>query len=721
MRNCPFSLCSLASSANPAAFLRDSISLPANSRVKKVQFVSRTRLLFAAAIFLASFLLFLVEPMAAKQLLPFLGGSAAVWITCLVFFQAALLAAYAYAHWLSRRPRVLLHLGLLTSALALAIYWAFGAVNLSTGSSNPVATIFIALTLWIGLPFLALGATSPLLQVWWSQIENTAIPYRLFALSNLASLFALAAYPTLIEPNFTLRTQRIVWLSGFALFAILSAALALRTRSAVVSAPATPDAPIQPAEPVNSTPLRHKLLWLLLPMAASMQLSAVTSYITANIAPIPLLWILPLGVYLITIILAFEFPRLLPRGIIVRLLVVMLAGLAYMLAQVDVTVPMRIGVGFFLAELLFACLFCHSEAYAMRPQRASESTVFYLLFAAGGAIGSFVVGIAFPLLFRFNYDLAITFFVTALLALAATWRNGWQQRLLWSAATISMLVLTIWLSIAYQRGTTVAVRNFYGALRVKQNFGFPGAVLRTLTNGTIQHGTQIFGTDAQRKTPTTYYALDSGVGFALRNCCLGTNGSVQPRNIGVIGLGAGTIAAYGQPGDRIRFYEINPAVVPIARNVFTYIRESGAQVSIVEGDARTSLAREAPQNFNVLVVDAFSGDAIPLHLLTAQALTRYRRHLAPGGFIAFHISNQHVDLEPAIALLAQSAGMKAMRVSSSANDDRGEFSAYWVLVTDNADFFSVSHPGAQPKPAVLKPGLRLWTDDYSSLLPLLRW
>jgi hypothetical protein len=742
--------------------------------------MNRTRSLFGSAVFLASFLLFLVEPMAAKQLLPFLGGSAAVWITCLVFFQTALLIAYTYAHWLSRRPRWMPHLGLLIAAFALAAYWALGGIDLSSGPSHPIATIFFALSIWIGLPFLALGATSPLLQVWWSQIEGEGIPYKLFALSNLASLLALAAYPTLIEPNFTLRTQRVAWLCGFALFAIISSTIALRTRSSLRQASGTdcidiPDAtrerpsgakalahsasnigttevvPFQNRvnetssdaiarrtrnlsgyvagkaadqmpgpEARRATALaassRHKILWLLLPMAASMQLSAVTSYITANIAPIPLLWILPLGVYLITIILAFEFPRLLPRGIIVRLLVVMLAGLAYMLAQVDVSVPMRIGVAFFLAELLFACLFCHVEAYALRPQRATESTVFYLFFAAGGALGSFIVGIMFPLLFSFNYDLAITFFVTAALALAATWQSGWQQRLLWTAATISMLVLSIWLNIAYQRGTTVAVRNFYAALRVKQNFDFHGAVLRTLTNGTIQHGTQVFGTDAQRKTPTSYYALDSGVGLALRYCCQG-----QARNIGVIGLGAGTVAAYGQPGDRIRFYEINPAVAPIARNVFTYIRESGAQVTIVEGDARTSLAREAPQNFNVLVVDAFSGDAIPLHLLTSEAIALYRRHLAPGGILAFHISNQHVDLEPAIALLAQSAGMQSVRVSSMANDDRGEFGAYWVLVTDNSAFLAQPQVAAAARPAVLKPGLRLWTDDYSSLLPLLRW
>jgi predicted membrane-bound spermidine synthase len=456
-----------------------------------------------------------------------------------------------------------------------------------------------------------------------------------------------------------------------------------------------------------------------------MQLSAVTGYLTANIAPIPLLWILPLAVYLITLILAFEFPRLLPRGIVTRFLAVMLAGLGYMLSHVDVSLPVRFSIGFFLFELLVAGLFCHSEAYSLRPRRASESTVFYLLFAAGGALGSFLVGIAFPLLFRFNYDLAITFFVTALLALAATWTSNWGQRLLWSAASVMMLVLAFWLHTAYQRGTMVAVRNFYAALRVKQNYGFPGATLRTLTNGTIQHGTQIFGTDAQRKTPTTYYALDSGAGLALRLCCQGpdgsVNGSVRPRNIGVIGLGAGTLAAYGRPGDHIRFYEINPAVEPIARNAFTYLRESGAHIEIVNGDARTSLAREQPQSFDVLVVDAFSGDAIPLHLLTAEALALYRRHLAPGGIVAFHISNQHVDLEPAIALLARNAGMQAMRISSLANEDRGEFSANWVLVSDNAQFFAQPEVAAAARPPSFKPGLRLWTDDYSSLLPLLRW
>jgi hypothetical protein len=342
--------------------------------------------------------------------------------------------------------------------------------------------------------------------------------------------------------------------------------------------------------------------------------------------------------------------------------------------------------------------------------------MFYLHFAAGGALGSFVIGIVFPLLFRFNNDLVITCCFTALLAFLVTFEDGWNSRLLWGVATAVMAVQIFWINIVNQRNTTVAVRNFYGALRVKQSFGFPGATLRTLTNGNVEHGTQIFGTDEQRHMPTSYYAEDSGVGLAIRMCC-GTGA----RNIGVIGLGAGTIAAYGRPVDRIQFYEINPAVEPIARNVFTYIRDSGAQVSVAPGDARTSLVAEPPQQFNVLVVDAFSGDAIPLHLLTAQALVLYRRHLAPGGVIAFHISNRHVDLEPPIWVLANQAGMQSRIVSSYANDARDEFTATWMLVSDNSAFFAQSEVLAHSSPAAPNSSMRLWTDDFSSLLPVLRW
>jgi hypothetical protein len=675
-----------------------------------------TRFHFAVVIFLAAFLLFLVEPIVAKQLVPVLGGSAAVWITCLVFFQTALLCAYAYAHWLARFRQWALHLLLLAATLGLAVYWAFGSIDLSSGADHPVTTIFYALTLWIGLPFIALGATSPLLQYWWSRVEAGPVPYKLFALSNLASLLALAAYPSLIEPKFTLHEQRVGWLWGFCFFVALAAGLTLRSRSAISSATPQPaDAEVVADPEEVASPTWHKWLWFLLPMGASMQLAAITSFITSNLAAIPLFWILPLSVYLLSIIIAFEYPRLLPPLIVARSFAVMLASTIYMVSRVDVTLPLRLGIAFVLIELFLAGLFLHSQAYLLRPRRASESTMFYLLFAAGGAVGSFVVALVFPAVFSFNYDIAVVCFFTSFLVLACLWHSGWAVRLLWVTATVIMLFASVRLHFAYEQNTLVAVRNFYAALRVKQT-NFDDAKLRTLTNGTIQHGTQIWGTEAQRKTPTTYYAEDSGIGFALRDCCTG-----RARNIGVIGLGAGTIAAYGRPGDRIRFYEINPAVIPIAQNAFTYIRESAAQISFAVGDARASLAREAPQHFNVLAVDAFSGDAIPLHLLTAQALELFRHHLAAGGIIAYHISNQHVNLEPAIALLAQNAGMHAVRVSSLASERSGAFGSTWILLSNDPAFFAMPEVAVHSRPAEPRPGLRLWTDDYSSLLPILRW
>jgi hypothetical protein len=678
--------------------------------------MTRSRWLFGCVVFLGAFLLFLVEPIAAKQLLPVLGGSAAIWITCLVFFQTALLCAYLYAHWMSTRPRWVLYFGLLMAGFASSVGWCVWSTGSGLGSAHPILTVFAVLASTIGLPFLVLGTTSPLMQVWWARLHGSGIPYRLFALSNLASLLALGLYPTMIEPRLTLQAQRIAWCCGFAVFALVTGVLAWNVRkTAMVSV--TENVVAEEGAPA---PQMQRLLWVLLPMGAAMQLSAVTSYLTANVAAIPLLWVLPLGVYLLTIIIAFEFPRLLPRGIVARFLILMLAGLGYALSKQDVEWPLRISIGFFLIEAFASCLFCHSEAYRLRPKRMAESTLFYLLFAAGGALGSFVIGIVFPLVFRFNIDLVITCCFTALLASLVTWEDGWSTRLLWGAATIVMAVQIFWINIVNQRNTTVAERNFYGALRVKQTFGFPGATLRTLTNGNVEHGTQIDGTEEQRRTPTSYYAEDSGVGLAMRLCCP-SQANHRATNIGVIGLGAGTIAAYGRPYDRIRFYEINPAVDPIARNVFTYIRDSRSQVQVIGGDARTSLANEPPMGFDVLVVDAFSGDAIPLHLLTAQALALYRKHLAPRGIIAFHISNRHVDLEAPIALLAKSAGMRAATVTTGANDKRGEFTATWMLLSDNADFFAqpeVARSARQPQEI---PGLRLWTDDFSSLLPVLHW
>jgi hypothetical protein len=686
-----------------------------------VIFLSASRLVYGVTIFLGAFLLFLVEPMAAKQLLPVLGGSSAVWLTCLVFFQLTLLLGYLYAHWLARSRsngwQQHVYVALLVTAVVLLAARPALHTTLTSGSNHPVTTIFATLSLTIGLPFLLLASTSPLLQIWLLRSDGGAkdgkVPYRLFALSNAGSLLALIAYPTLVEPHLTLRLQRTLWTVGFAVYAALCTLLSRHKRIAIeqVTVPEQVDVP--------PTPTRIKWMWFLLPMGAAMQLSAVTGHLTVNIAAIPLLWMLPLAVYLLSFIIAFEAPTFYRRGIIIRFLVVLLSSLGYAISKTDVTLPIGVGIAFFLVECFLACLFCHAEAYALRPQRASETTLFYLLIAGGGAAGTFFIGILNPLIFSANYDLAISFFVTAVLAVAVTWRDGWPQRLLWSTCSVLLLAFAILLHVAYQREALLEVRNFYGSLRVKQSATEQGDTMRMLLNGTIQHGTQLFSpslpTSSLSRTPTTYYAADSGVGLALRLCCEG-----RSRNIGVIGLGTGTVAAYGRTGDRLRFYEINPLVRPIAQNLFTYLRDSGARITYADGDARTSLTSEAPQGFDVLVVDAFSGDAIPLHLLTTEALSLYKKHLAPDGILAFHVSNKYLNLAPEIGLLADSAGMQARVVESSSNEAHGIYRATWVLMTASPNFFAQSGvaQAAEPVPAIA--GLRAWTDDYSSLLPVLQ-
>ena len=681
---------------------------------------AQSRLLFRSAIFLASFLLFVSEPIAAKQLLPTFGGSAAVWMTCLVFFQVALLAGYLYAHAITRGPttrsQTILHTALLALATLSATAWAVGIVHPRLSDTHPVASIFTTLALSIGLPFLLLGSTSPLLQVWHFRLEQSAIPFRLFALSNLASLLALLSYPTLIEPHLSLSHQRSLWAAAVAIFALITAILAWQTRT---SSPQTPlssfDEVGGPASDLRA-PLRAKLLWFLLPMAAAMQLSAVTAHLTSNIAAIPLLWILPLAVYLLTFILAFQLPSLRRyRGVLLRLLAVMLASLGYLLAHTDVDVPIGVGILFFLVEAFLACLFCHTEAYALRPQRASETTLFYLVLAAGGATGSFLIGIAAPLVFSGNYDLAFTFLITAVLALMVVWDTNWMQRTLWVTGSGLLVYLVFALHTAYHHQALLTRRNFYGSLRVLQSVTEHGDPIRTLLNGSIQHGSQIFSPDL-RRIPTTYYAEDSGIGVALRNCCVG-----RPKRVGVVGLGAGTLAAYGKPGDTFRFYEINPAVLPIAQHLFTYLRDSPANLTFIEGDGRASLAAEPPQHFDVLVIDAFSGDAIPLHLLTVEALAVYRKHLAPGGILAFHVSNQYVGLDSEVAQLATSANLQSRSINSPPDDQSGEFRAIWVLVTENAALFDQPEVALRATVIQQVPHVTAWTDNYSSLLPLVHW
>jgi hypothetical protein len=672
----------------------------------------RHRIGFAVAVFLGAFLLFLAEPMAGKELLPQFGGAAAVWITCLVWFQVALLAGYGYAHWMARgRGRTFaVHAALLAAAVIVAFFWSAGPGQ-RYPSGPPALAVCLALTRRIGLPFCLLAATGPLLQAWWARVEGRGVPFRLFGLSNAASLLALLLYPTFIEPHLNLHAQRLAWAAGVALFGLISAWLCWQVSH---GRSVTDALPLERLEQQRST-MRNRSLWLLLPLGGALQLTAVTAYLTSNVAAMPLLWVLPLAVYLVSFVLAFQAPGLYRRGLVTKLLVVFGVGLAFQLSRPEVAIPLVFNIALVLLELLFACWFLHAELVVLRPARADEATAFYLMLAGGGAAGSFLVGIVAPLVFRGNYDLALALLLTALLALDVAWHEGWLRRAGWTVAVVSLIVLTVTLHGLYFRDVLVATRNFYGGLRVRQSITQAGDPERTLLSGSIDHGTQIFS-DALRRVPTSYYAEDSGIGLALTECCSG-----GPKRVGVVGLGAGTLAAYGEAGDTMRFYELNPAVEPLATHLFSYLRESRAQVSLVEGDGRAMLAKEAPASFDVIAVDAFTGDAIPMHLLTTQAMMVYRRALRPDGVLAFHVSNQFVDLAPEVAQLARASGMQARQVRSEANPARGELQAEWVLVTTRAGFFDM--PGLRGRATIVpgRAGVTAWTDDDSSLWRVVRW
>lgn len=708
--------------------------------------MSPLNVLYAIAIFLGSFLLFLVEPMAAKRLVPLLGGSAAVWTTCLVFFQIALLFGYLCAHWLATRLRqraqAMVYTGLLVVCLVQAGLNLRPELHAST--VHPIRSVFWLLTTLIGLPFLVLSATNPLLQAWYARgyargantageavVSAEAVPpYRLFALSNFGSLLALVIYPWLVEPRFSLRAQSLVWLAGFAVFALACAGIAFFSGGRAAGAMRPVKAAVSGATEPRPA-VRDRVFWILLAACGSLLLCAMTNHISQNIAAIPLLWIVPLVMYLLSFVVAFSrgqwLPRLLrlqipvlrvsvARMVVLGLTAVALGSLAYMLHDVRTDLPLKVALPFYCGTLFITCLFCHAELHRLRPS-PSHATSFYLMIAAGGALGSILVGVLAPVIFSGSYELDCAVVFTAVLALAVTWRQGIGWRLFWSAASLAMAVAFLFFQIWADGATVAQMRNFYGTLRVTEKLDPPfRGVTRLLFHGTIQHGTQIF-TDELRTTPTTYYAHDSGVGLALDLCC-----GDRSRRVGVIGLGTGTLAAYGRQGDVFRFYDINPLVERIARHWFSYLRESAATIEIVPGDARLSLAGEPPQRYDVLVVDAFSGDAIPVHLLTSQAIELYRRHLQPDGIIAFHVSNKFLNLAPVIQQEAEHAGLQSAFVSSEDDEHgNGEYSADWVLVTANSDFLSRPEMIEAAEEIDPQKRLRLWTDDYNSVLPLLRW
>ncbi len=750
---------------------------------------------FAFSIFAGAFLLFSVQPIIAKYILPWFGGGPGVWTTCLLFFQTALLAGYAYAHFsstrLSRRGQIWLHGTLLVLAL-LALPIIPGGQWKPTGAQEPIWRILVLLTASIGLPYFVLSATGPLLQQWFSVAQPSRSPYRLYALSNLGSLLALASYPFVIEPDLSRTAQARDWSWGLGAYAAGCAWCAWRVWAARPAAP--PAITTDSAGEARTSPL-DRLLWFALPAIASILLLATTNKLCQDIAAVPFLWILPLALYLVSFILCFDHPRWYSRGFFSALFALgaltdvhlLVAGHSARLSQ---------QVAGYCVTLFAGCMLCHGEVFRLRPSPV-RLTSFYLHLAAGGAAGAFVVAVVAPLVFDRYLELqlglwllscfvgvvgfrqrstALAFgtglggflatlvipllqtiarrgeaeppsyesqlvalyrdhwpvivFLVLAFAIGTVDRRGWVREwrlrvgnflLLFSVALGVLLVA----QIRQETGTALTTaRDFYGVLKViERNRDDPQTHYYALVHGVTSHGLQ-FANPPQSTWPTTYYTETSGVGLTL--AFFHADPRHPPRRIGLIGLGAGTVASYGDPGDTVRIYEIDPQVRRLAQTRFTYVRQSPAQVVIVLGDARLSLERELreqpPQHFDVLAIDAFTSDAIPVHLLTSEAFATYLAHLAPGGVIAVHTSNRYLDLQPVVEAAARHFGLHSVVVSDEPPASKWwAFRSTWILLTRNEAFLaSRAIEAANAAYVPSRHQSALWTDDHASIYPILK-
>jgi hypothetical protein len=728
-------------------------------------------LLYPVTIFLSAFLLFLVQPLIGKQVLPWFGGSAGVWTVCLVFFQVFLLAGYAYADALARlnmRVQAAVHTAVLAAgALTLPIIAnpALRPVH-QAGGEEPTWQVLKLLVLTIGMPYFLVATTGPLLQSWFSKayahdVVRQQRVYRLFALSNFASLSALIAYPFVVEPFISVRQQALAWSAGFLAFAVLAAVTGWVTAQRCARLPQAVDPQSAATTPVPPE-LKQYVLWLSLPALGTALLLAVTTHITQNIASVPFLWILPLSLYLLSFILCFEGERWYPRVLVYPLLVALIPALAWALSASNAVLEIKIAIPLFALGLFVLCMFLHGELAAAKPA-PRYLTRFYLCISAGGALGGLAVGLAAPHLFNGYWELPLALMACAavlwLLHLSAgslghsLLTAGFTAAALygvhkavpqatpavqWSAYALAVVILLLIVSALTRTTRTVTAsaaaaalilsgyaawqyrtlmvedsiamqRNFFGMVRVNED---TESNIRRLKHGVITHGSQ-FTSEERRREPTTYYGAASGAGLAM------THFRPGPLRVGLIGMGTGTMAAYGQPGDTLRFYEINPQVIALANEKFTFLRDSKAQIETVLGDARLMLEAEPPQNFDVLIVDAFTSDAIPAHLMTREALAVYLRHMKPSGAVMFHISNRYLDLAPVVQMLAQNAGLSSQLLVDNPKE-------YWLsrtsymMVTRNQALLNNAEITAYGQPTIARPGLPLWTDDYNNLFKILK-
>lgn len=704
----------------------------------------------AATIFVGAFLLFLVQPIIGKTILPWFGGSPAVWTTCLLFFQLLLLGGYAYAdrlaHWGPPSRQALIHCGLLLLAL-LTLPITPSAGWKPVDGSQPTVRILALLTVCVGLPYFLLSATSPLIQTWFARLHPERSPYRLYALSNIGSLGALLLYPVLVEPALPTSLQGLLWSLAFVLFAVACGWLAWQLLQALGKAPGAVASAAPPPEPNGDAPAarpswRDRGLWLALPALASLMLLAVTNHLCQDVAVVPFLWLAPLGLYLLSFIICFD-----REAWYVRRWFALAAFLGIVLAS-DITLSpyfdsfcrdwnwpfpdlrhnMVLVAGVHLALFFLLSMVCHGEVVRRKPA-SRYLTSFYLSVASGGALGGLLVAVVCPQLFSSFLELPLGLLAGSVLTIWVFLRDGYPRWL--SGATLllkaaaamagaTLLGLVVWAQweVWDREPCLVLARNFYGVLSVRERHeGDPDIHGWALYHGSTLHGYQ-YADQSARAAPTTYYVERSGIGRTLRNLH-----PEQPRRVGVVGLGAGTLAAYGQAGDQFRFYELNPLVIRVAQEYFTFLSDSAAEVRLIEGDARLSLEREVDEDLeplDLLVLDAFSGDAIPVHLLTREAFEVYLRRLKPGGVLAIHTSNRYLDLMQVVVGLARVCELDCGVVTLGEYPNLSIAPSEWMLLSRDRTFLA----GPALRDEAVRPNLGddlpIWTDQYNNLWQILR-
>lgn len=699
---------------------------------------------FAPAVFLGAFLVFQVQPIVGKQVLPWYGGSPAVWVTCLLVFQTLLLAGYAYAHasitWLNGRHQAWLHIGLLLVA-AMASILPDASWKPAIGQ-NPQVRIILMLLVTVGLPYFALSATGPLLQAWFWRARRGGSPYPLYAISNVGSLSALATYPFFVEPRLSVPEQARVWWGLFVVFLLVCAACAvLIVRAARRGGEAESCDSIPCPEDAQGVPAASRWLWVGWSCCSVVLFMAITNQLSLSIAAVPFLWIMPLGIYLFSFILTFSGRRWYPRWLFAALLPVALL-LLYLVMQAEVNFGSVATFRFTLlqqilvygAALFVLCMVCHGELYRLSPP-PRWLTSFYLWIAFGGCLGGGIVALLAPLALLLYQELHLGMLACMLLYLLTMLRDptsrlyGARPRSACTALILAVLGFATLLAgqaMALLQGTLRVERSFYGVLRVREvGRDDPGKHAVQLFDGATLHGLQFVDPRLQQM-PTTYYTRFTGIGN-LFEPYEGKDG----RKVGIVGLGAGCLAAYGRPGDRFRFYELNPQVSELARSMFTYLDGSLAQWEVIPGDARLRMEQEESQQLDILVLDAFSSDAIPVHLLTREAFELYDHHLNRDGVIAVHVSNLHLDLPAIVYPLADSLRFHAVEIINPNLDERATTNAHWMLLSRNAAL--LQDVVARMQPLVASNGIeivrrspesyrdvRAWTDDYSNLFRILK-